>query len=264
MARDLRQIYGPTAVVTGASDGIGKSVAIELAKNGLDLVLVARRKEKLEELRQLIQKEFNVDVQILPLDLSSENANSILFDFVRHLDIGLFAAIAGFGTSGDFVEIPVTEELNMIDLNCRAVVEQVHYFANKFKQKRRGGIILMSSLVAFQGVPRAATYAATKAFIQSFAEGIHLELKPFGVDVLSVAPGPVVSGFGSRAHMQMGKAETPDQISASIVNALGRKMTVRPGFLSKFLGWSLLTMNRWSRVRVMQKIMGKMTAGVAS
>ena len=110
------------------------------------------------------------------------------------LDVGLVAAVAGFGTSGRFVDNPLDRELDMVDVNCRAVVELSHHFARRFVAQRRGGLILMSSLVAFQGVPRAATYAATKAFIQTFAEGLRLELAPSGVDVVASAPGPVRSG----------------------------------------------------------------------
>ncbi|MBX9768248.1 MAG: SDR family NAD(P)-dependent oxidoreductase [Bdellovibrionales bacterium] len=261
MSHRFKDAYGSYAIVTGASEGIGRAVAIELAGQGLSLVLVARRKEKLEELRGLILKSCEVEVEILPLDLSKPDSGQTLFRFVERLDIGLYAGIAGFGTSGNFVDGSIGHELEMIDLNCRAVVEQTFYFANLFKQKRRGGVILMSSLVAFQGVPRAACYSATKAFIQSFAEGIHRELKPYGVDVLAVAPGPVHSGFAGRAGMTMAQAGAPEEIAGKILKAMGRKVTVRPGFLSKFLGWSLLTLGRWHRVLAMEKIMGRMTTG---
>jgi short-subunit dehydrogenase len=117
----------------------------------------------------------------------------------------------------------------------------------------------MGSLVGFQGTPTAANYAATKAFIQAFAEGIHYELKPFGVDVLSSAPGPVASGFAKRADMKMGQAATPEEVARGTVEALGRQVTVRPGFLSKFLGWSLIMLPRLTRVRLMHAIMGGMT-----
>ncbi len=257
---EFQKRYGPDAVVTGSSEGIGRAVANELAQRGLNLVLVSRREDKLAELKnEILKKHPTLQIQIIPLDLSTAGASEVLFEKTKNLSVGLYAAIAGYGTSGDFINIDVAQELNMIDVNCRVVVEQSHHYANRFKIQGHGGLILMSSLVAFQGVPRAATYAATKAFMQTFAEGIYLELKPFNVDVLAVAPGPVNSGFAGRAQMKMNKAEDPDQIAAGIVNALGKKVTVRPGFLSKLLGWSLSTMPRWSRVKAMQKIMGQMT-----
>ncbi len=195
-------------------------------------------------------------VDPLPLSLSS----GALVDAIKDLDIGLFAAVAGYGTSGEFIRNSISEEVNMIDVNCRAVIEQVHYFAKMFAQKKRGGIILMGSLVGFQGVPNSANYAATKAFIQTFAEGLHFELKPYGVDVLAVAPGPVDSGFAKRADMRMGQAASPMEIGSGAVAALGKRITVRPGFLSKFLGWSLATLPRVWRVIAMKSIMGKFTA----
>ena len=117
----------------------------------------------------------------------------------------------------------------------------------------------MSSIVAFQGVPRAANYAATKAYIQTLAEGLRVELQPFGIDVIASAPGPVKSGFAARANMEMGAAERPGTVAARTLDLLGRKMTVRPGFLSKLLGYSLATSPRWARVLIMTQVMRGMT-----
>jgi hypothetical protein len=116
----------------------------------------------------------------------------------------------------------------------------------------------MSSVVAFQGVPRAANYAATKAYVQSLAEGLRAELRPLGVDVVASAPGPVHSGFAERAGMRMGLALTPSAVASATLAALGRRGTVRPGWLSKLLGWSLALLPRWVRVRVMALVMGGM------
>jgi hypothetical protein len=121
----------------------------------------------------------------------------------------------------------------------------------------------MSSLVGFQGVPRAAHYAATKAYVQSLAEGLHHELMPLGVDVLASAPGPVHSGFAGSANMQMGLAQRPQDVVAATLTALGRRATVRPGWLSKVLEWSLKPLPRWGRVRMMGVVMGGMTRSPA-
>ncbi|UPT68195.1 MAG: SDR family NAD(P)-dependent oxidoreductase [Sphingobacteriales bacterium JAD_PAG50586_3] len=117
----------------------------------------------------------------------------------------------------------------------------------------------MSSMVAFQGVPYAAHYAATKAYVQTFAEALAVELKPYGVDVLAAAPGPVKSGFSSRANMKMDLALTPEQVGVPILKALGRKTTVLPGFLTKLLVYSLRTVPRWGKIRIMKMVMGGMT-----
>lgn len=117
----------------------------------------------------------------------------------------------------------------------------------------------MSSLLAFQGVPRAANYAATKAYVQSLAEGLRVELAPFGVDVVASAPGPIHSGFGARAAMTMSMGQTPDVVARTTLDALGRWGTVRPGWLSKLLEASLSFLPRWGRVRILTLVMGGMT-----
>jgi uncharacterized protein len=251
--------YGPWGIVTGASDGIGREIAALLAARGLNLVLVARRREILEHLAADLSHRYHVKTEIVSVDLSENGAPDRLITATQTLEVGLLVAAAGFGTSGEFNSIDVDRELAMIDVNCRAVVALSHHFASRFVAQKHGGLILMSSLVAFQGVPRAATYAATKAFIQSFAEGLRMELAPFGVDVVASAPGPVRSGFEARADMKMGIALDAGAVARETVSALGRKGTVRPGFLSKFLEASLWPLPRQGRVRMMGLIMGGMT-----
>jgi len=249
------------AVVTGASDGIGRAVAWELARQGYDLVLVARREATLLEIATEIAQTHGRACQVIALDLGIGGTSEELAARTSGLDVSLIVAAAGFGTSGAFVEIPIADELAMVDVNCRAVVELVHAFTPRFVAQRSGGFVLLSSLVAFQGVPRAATYAATKAFIQTFAEGLRHELAPHGIDVLAVAPGPVRSGFAARARMTMTMAQTPADVATVIGKAVRRRTrgTVRPGFLSKFLEASLALLPRFGRVRMMRRVMAGMT-----
>jgi short-subunit dehydrogenase len=257
--KHFQETYGPWAVVTGASDGIGRAVAVELASAGLDLVLVARRRELLDELAKELAQKYGVGTRVLALDLADDQASAVIAQQTSDIDVGLLAAIAGFGTSGSFVECSVESELNMIDVNCRSVIELSHQFTPRFIARKRGGLILMSSLVAFQGVPRAATYAATKAFIQTFAEGLRLELATLGVHVVVSAPGPVLSGFGARADMRMSAAAKPETVARQTIAALGRGGTIRPGWLSKLLEAALFPLPRWGRSRIMALVMGGMT-----
>jgi short-subunit dehydrogenase len=257
--RRLRSKYGTWALVTGASDGIGKAMAAQLADAGLNLVLVARRREVIEALAADLTKKHRIEIRTLAVDLGETDAVSKVVSETDDLEVGMLAAIAGFGTSGRFVDSPLGPELEMVDVNCRAVIELSHHFAGKFVAQRRGGLVLMSSLLAFQGVPRAATYAATKAFIQTFAEGLRLELLHSGVDVIASAPGPVRSGFEARANMRMSSAASPEVVARQTLEALGRRNTVRPGFLSKFLEASLLPLPRRTRSRIMGLVMGGMT-----
>ncbi len=259
MDSHFQKKYGEWSVVTGASEGIGRCIAIELSKKGLNVVIISRRKDLLSLLENEIKTFAKVQVMSLALDLSKPESKNKIFEATKQFNVGLFAGIAGFGSTGEFIRSDINAEVNMIDVNCRSVVEHTYHFAKRFAEQKRGGIILMGSLVGFQGTPLAANYAATKAFIQTFAEGIHYELAPLGIDVLSSAPGPVTTGFANRADMKMGQASTPEEVARVTVEALGKMVTVRPGFLSKFLGWSLIMLPRLVRVRIMHLIKGGMT-----
>jgi short-subunit dehydrogenase len=255
MASKLKSRFGPTALITGASDGIGRAFAEALAIQGLDLVLVARREAVLLDLARDLGTTHGVSVQVIAVDLSRPRAVAEILARTEGKPIGLLVASAGFGSSGPFLAQDVASEVNMVDVNCRSVVELTHGFATRMAAQGRGGVVLFSSVVGFSGAPFSSTYAATKGFVQSFAEGLAVELRPQGISVLSVAPGPVGTGFAARAGMQMGKAEKPETVARVSLAAQRRGGTVRPGILAKLLGWSLAVMPRWGRVRVLGLIM---------
>jgi hypothetical protein len=255
----IQSRYGQWAVVTGASSGIGRAMAMRLAAKGLHLVLVARRQAELAQIAKDLSSRHGMETRVIAADLATVSGIDKIEADTKDLDIGLLVAAAGFGTAGNFLDANLEDELAMLDVNCRAVMQLSLHFGNRFAQRGRGGLILFGSLVGYQGTPRAAHYAATKAYVQTLAEALHVELAPKGVDVLSSAPGPVNSGFAKRADMKMGAAETPETVARATLNALGKKMTVTPGALSKFLTWSLMTAPRSLRVRIMGRIMGGMT-----
>jgi short-subunit dehydrogenase len=259
MINRLQKHYGPVALVTGASDGIGRAFAIELAAAGLDLVLVARRGDRLDALSVDLAARHGISCTVHAADLSVPGAVATLVDALKDVEVGLLVAAAGFGTGGSFLNTAIADQLEMIDVNCRSVVDLVHAMGDRMVAKRRGGIVLLSSLVAFQGVPRAACYAATKAFMQTFAEGIGSELQGQGVDVLAVAPGPVASGFGARAGMDLGSAASPETIARGALRVLGKRRTSRPGVLATVLELALAPLPRRGRTRIMGAIMTGMT-----
>ncbi|MEN0049200.1 MAG: SDR family NAD(P)-dependent oxidoreductase [Bacteroidota bacterium] len=255
----LKTRYGDWALVTGASAGIGKELANQLASAGLNLIITARRKAVLYKIAADLQAQYNVQVRTVAGDLSVQQEIEHLIAETQNLNLGLVILNAGFGTSGKFIQSNIETELNMLDLNCRSLLMLTHHFAQQFTQQKRGGIILLSSLVGFQGVPNAANYAATKAYVQSLGEAIAVELKPHGVDVLCAAPGPVNTSFSDRAGMQMGNVLQPEDVGVPILRALGRKTTVLPGTLTKILTYSLRTVPRWAKVKIMNQVMGGMT-----
>ncbi len=253
-----RKRYGPVALVTGASEGIGAAFAEELARRGLDLVVVARRKDVLEEKAALFRKSSNIHVDVIAADLSTSAGIADVITQLSGREIGLLVAAAGFGTAGQFAGSDMQKESAMLMVNCMAVLEIARAVSVGMMARKRGGIILFGSIVGFQGVPNAAHYAATKAYAQTLAEGMHGEMRAFGVDVISCAPGPVNSGFARVSDMLMGKAVEPALVARATLAALGNRATVRPGFLSKLLGFSLAVLPRAGRSIIMGKIMGGM------
>jgi len=255
----LFRTYGPWALVTGASSGIGKELAERLAEAGLHLVLTGRSESILQEFGDELEERYGILVEVIVADISCTTGIHDLIQKAGNLPIGLFVASAGLGTSGHFVESKLDREMHMLNVNMLAVLMLTHYFARKFAEQKKGGIILMSSIVGFQGVPNAAHYSATKAYVQSIGEALYYELKPYKVDVLAAAPGPVNSGFSATANMEMGNVLKPKDIALPILSSLGRKSTVFPGRLTKILILGLRTVPRWGKIRIMKKVMGGMT-----
>lgn len=258
MQADFVKKYGKWAVVTGASNGIGKETAIYLAELGFDLALVARSEDKLKALATDLSAKHGTKTLLLPIDLSAQNAVAEIVRQTQSLDVGLLVAAAGFGSSGALLKGNIGNEIEMVKLNCEVPLSMSYFFGERFAKQKRGGIILFSSLLGFQGAPNSANYAATKGYIQCLGEGLFVELKPHNVDVLISAPGPVATGFADVADMQMNLAANPQEVARVTVNALGKTMTIRPGKIAKFLGWSLATVPRRIRVSIVKVIMDGM------
>jgi short-subunit dehydrogenase len=257
--RRFGEKYGPWAVVTGASSGIGRAIAIRLAETGVNLVLASRGRESLEQLTDELTSKHQVECRVVAVDLGQIAGVELLQEATQMLEVGLLVTAAGFGTSGSFLDGALDDELDMLAVNCQSVAALVWHFGRRFRTRGRGGVIMLSSIVGFQGAPNAAHYSATKAYIQALAEALHVELAGQGVDVLAAAPGPVASGFAARAKMTMGKALTPESVAGPILDALGRSGTVLPGLLSKVLVYSMTGLPRWVKVRIMGRVMHGMS-----
>lgn len=251
----LLQNFAGWAVVTGATSGIGLELATLLAEAGFNVVINARTEPTLHTLKTNLESKYHIQAKTIAADVGTEKGIQAIIGGTKELKVGLFIAAAGFGTSGKMVNASLKEEVNLVQVNCVGVLKLTHHFSRLFTLQRSGGIILLSSMVAFQGVPYSANYAASKAYIQSLAEGLARELKPCNVHLLAAAPGPVASGFGLRANMKMNISMQPSDIGTSILKALGRKTTVLPGALTKILVYSLKMLPRSAKVRIMEKVM---------
>ncbi len=256
----LKKKYGNWALVTGATSGIGKELALNLARAGFNLVITGRRKPVLNELATKIFDEYNTQAIPVPGDLSNNNDLKELMNETSHLALGIIILNAGYGTSGQFIDADIATESNMLELNCMATLKLSYHYANQLRSsKKKGAIVLLSSIVAFQGVPNAANYAATKAYVQSLGEALSKELKPHGIAILTASPGPVQSGFASRANMKMNSPLKPEAIAIPIISAIGKRNIIYPGSLTKLLFYSLSMLPRWGKTMVMGKVMAGFT-----
>lgn len=195
-----------TALITGASSGIGKELARIHASKGGNVVLVARRGAELESLRSELEDKYRVDVSIFQQDLSKEGAAKNVYEFCKekNIEIEYLMNNAGFGGHGNFVDRPLDKDVEMINLNIQALVELSHLFLQDMKKRKAGKILNTASTAGFLPGPLQATYFATKAFVVSFTKGISHELKPHGIIVTALCPGPVKTEFEFVAGMGNG------------------------------------------------------------
>lgn len=193
-----------TALITGASTGIGYELAIYHASTGSDLIVVARSESKLEALKTLVSTKFNVNCHIIPMDLTQENAGKVLMDevFSQGLEVDYLINNAGVGYNESFAEGDISTWQQMIQLNITALTDLCYYFIkHKQETKQPGKILNVASTAAFQGIPYFSVYAATKAFVLSFTEGIAEELKGTNLTATALCPGPTKSNFGVGANI---------------------------------------------------------------
>jgi short-subunit dehydrogenase len=226
-----------TTLITGASSGIGEVFARKLAARGHNLLLVARSEDKLITLCNELGRIKSTHAQYVAMDISEPDAPARLFEETkkRGLEIDFLINNAGFGSMGEFGLLDLERELGMIDLNVRSLVELTHRFLAPMRERKSGSIINVASTAGFQPVPYMATYAATKAFVLSFSEGLWEENRPHGVKVLALCPGVTETNFFDAAKIQKPPArvvQTPEAVVETALRALAR------GKSSVISGWS--------------------------
>lgn len=232
-----------TALITGASSGIGEAFAKALAAKGLDLVLVARSEDKLRALSRQLNEVYSRRVEVVTADLSLAGSAQKVHAAAEALGmpVDLLVNNAGFGTVGTFVKQDPERERQEVMLNAAAVVDLCHAFVPAMVERGRGGVINIASMAAFQPLPYMSVYAATKAFVLSFSQGLRGEVKGKGVNVLAVCPGPVDTPFfeatgkaGLRKTVPKASMVTVDDVVRATFRALkaGRSYVV-PGVAFK-------------------------------
>ncbi len=231
---------GKWALITGASAGIGVALAEELASGGTNLVLTARRTDRLDALAQRLAATCKIQTEVFPADLADQAAPEKIFAFTRDkgIEIGLLINNAGFGKYGEFPSLDKRRLLDMVQVNCAAVVHLTHLFLQGMVARRRGDILILASTASFQAVPYISTYAATKAFDLLFAEGLAEEMKPYGIRVCALCPGSTESEFHAVAGQEkfQHRRETAKKVAQTGLRALAAGKSYVISGLGNYLG----------------------------
>lgn len=211
-------------LITGASSGIGEAFARRLAAEKHDLVLVARSETKLHELCDELMLEHKITAHYVAIDLTYADADRRLFaETEKHgFEVDWLINNAGFGSYGDFSSLDVEQEKQMIDLNVRSLVALTHRYLQGMRMRKSGTIINVSSAAGFQPIPFMSTYAATKAFVNSFSEAIAEENRPFGIHVMALCPGSTKTNFQRAAKMERAMQVKGQQIVEEVVETAMR------------------------------------------
>lgn len=239
------------AIVTGASSGIGRAIAIELAAKKINLILVALPNTGLEETARQIHKDFCIEVKFLEMDLTTEGAVDHFHKWCNRqpIKINILVNNAGLGTQGPFANTTISELETMLKLNNQVLVMMSHYFLPELKLNRPANILNVGSLASFMTIPGKAVYAASKSFIYSFSMSLRMELKPYKINVSCLCPGGTLTS--SRVMENIDKVrfagkrmlQSPEAVAGEAVKQMfyGKKIII-PGWHNKFLYklWALL------------------------
>lgn len=257
MARDYR---GKTALITGASSGLGVEFANQLAARGANLVLVARRKDRLQAVADAVKLSYKVDVQIVAADLSEINAAANLFKTLKRkrIEVDVLVNNAGFGTFGEFNNEDIEKISEEIRLNILALVELSKLALPSMLQKKHGVILNVASTAAYQSIPYMTVYAATKAFVLSFTEALWGELIGTGVTAMALSPGGTKTEFfevasNGKAPDRLGKLQTVEQVITVAMKALD-KSTPPPSVISGASNFALAVSGRFVPRKLLIKV----------
>lgn len=259
---DFKSKYGPWALVAGASEGLGAAFAEEIAKRGVNLILIARRLDKLELLANKLQNQYKIEVRYQSLDLADFQQ---VRSYIAQLDIaiGLLVYNAAYAPIGYFEDIPEESLGKIIEVNVKTPLLLSKLISAQMIPRKKGGIVLMSSLAGTQGSPKIATYAATKSFNAVLAEGLWKELKQHGIEVIASVAGAIRTPGYQNAQQAKDAPGTlnADEVAKTTLNALGRGPLIIPGFTNKV---ARFFMGRMLPLKMAISLMNKQTKNLSS
>ena len=260
---DWKEKYGPWALVTGASSGLGVEFVVQLAERGLNIILVARRKDRMDALAQQMRETHDISTRVVAADLTAEGACDLVARETADLVVGLLVNNAGYGLSGAYCDLVPEKQANMTVLNCVVPVLLTSHFLPQMVERKRGGLIFLASTAAYQPTPYLGTYGATKAFNLMMGESLWHEYRASGIDSLALSPGFTRTEFTEVANIQDAGAfreATPDAVVAAGLRNLGKKPSVVHGLSNKILSFSVRILPR----RVVMAITGAALKGRSS
>ena len=255
---EFRERYGPIALITGASSGIGLAFAEELATRGFDLVLVARRIDRLQELSEKLERQHGTKVSICDADLSLPSAPAHLHQLTTGRDIGLVISNAGFSVRGLHESLDPDELTEMLTVNCHAPLHLARLFLPALKARRKGALVMVSSIEALMGCPMSAAYSAMKALVLHLGEGLYAEAAGSGVDILTCCPGATNTEAGTRAGVDMSalaNVQQPRDLAVLTLDNLANGPTYFPNAAYKAQFDQLLAMPRRDALLAMASAM---------
>ncbi len=250
----------PYALITGASKGIGKAIAEELAKRNYDLLLIARSGDLLQKTSEEIAVKFKVKVNFLSLDLSENTSANTVFEWCtqNNYQINILVNNAGYGLSGSFENYSIADNMNMMQLNMLTLVQLCQLFLPQLKQQPKSYILNIASSAAYQAVPGLSLYAATKVFVLNFTRGLKQELRTSSVSITCVCPGATDTDFSTRAQVPLKGLKAAEKVNMTtdsvakiaIKGMFNSKAEVVAGFINKIavLGAWLLPKTLLERV----------------
>src|SRR5947208_7880165 len=254
-------------LITGASSGFGEEFARQYAEQGHPLVLVARRLDRLQNLAEALRQQFRIEVVVEQVDLSDSAAVIQVHQRLsaRGIEIDILINNAGHGLQGPFADAPLDAVLSMVQLDVASLTAVTHVFAQNMRTRRRGKILLVASLLAYQGVENFAVYSAAKAYVLRLAEALHRELKRDGVTVTALCPGMSDTGFAATAQQKITPAlkllmmQPAPVVRAGIRALQARRISVVPGWANKATVMFTRATPRWLHQAVFSRIMGAAT-----
>ncbi|TQV89482.1 SDR family NAD(P)-dependent oxidoreductase [Aliikangiella coralliicola] len=258
--KSLKDRYGDWALITGASSGMGEEFARQMASQGINLVLLARRSERLDALGSELAKRYGIQCRSVVADLNAQDFLTSVAEQTADLKIGILVNNAGFTNQGEFLKNDLAAEERLVNVNCRAVTTLAHHYGRLMCQRERGAIIFTASIVGFTSVPLWGTYAASKSYDLLFAEALAVELKPHNIDVMALCPGSTHTEFanyeGFLAKLFVMKS---DDVVGGALKSLGRKTVHIAGLMNKITVFSLRFIPR----RIAAKLFGTLVRNMA-